>query len=398
MLKPVGALAALSDSSGLTKWQLNRLVPKLEMHHMAYAQSSERVLGLMHNPNIPVQLRKGIEAVHTHLADGIPPVGEKLSAALGSVKSASKLAKQHGYHGIASDLSAFNGHLKQTAKLNHKVHAWGNLKETITAPHSLKEMQLAHGVGNALWGAASLTSAYVTGKDIQSDIEALRNLVADVTHRKAKDISFDQLMFETLPEPASSARWHLVKTAGPRAMIESASVLFNLNMALRGGSFLLTMIPQVIGQGIGMLTGGGMLDSYKAMKANEQFHHPNPPELYAKLLGSSSKELQERGGETSRFAQALGKTYAERGYTVAQTLEAVANGQVLKDIEAMQSDSHTQSKSAPEKAEFSHAAAVRKQPAPQALAQAKEPGGAFAQRLHTDRQQSKSLPASAQMT
>ncbi len=361
VLTPFAAAAQnFCDTLGITQRRLSSLHVKASLHGAATNHSFMQVSAFAGAQNLHPELRSALKTVSAHAIEGVNGLPGDFKKFTTDSGNAAALAKRLGRKDIAA---VVNAHEKNTARLlktQGKINHWSDLKNSIRDPRAIHTAPVAHSVGNMMWGAASITSAYVSAHDISKDVETLRELIADSTHQKVEDVTFGQMLFNELPEPANGARNSLLKNAGPRAVLEAVGLLLNMNMMLRGGGFLITMLPQVLGWGVSAVADTGLIDAYKKMKINEKKQIANTPDKYAKLLGAASKELAERGGENSDFAQALALKYAEKKLTATEVIQKVVDGEVSRDVEALQNE-HAHKKEESEKQDFSHAANVRKQ-------------------------------------
>ncbi len=307
-----------------------------------------------HAASAPGQLGNALGQLHASLhAGGVATDGAMTKETLELLPKVEQLALKEGHKAVAQELKQLPKLANKLNVAHTKAQAWANMPEAMRkgAAEWGKKNDFHGGLDKTLWGISSATSTYMTVHDLSSDLKALKYMVADMTGQKADDIGFGQLMLGKLPEPAAAVRAHLIKTGGPRALAEAANLAFNVNHILgRGAAWM--MLPMIgLSVGIGFLGGNEVLDIYKVMKKNEAARQPNTPEMYAQLVGETSKELKERGGAESKFASAVGALYAEKQYTVAQVLQAVNSGQLLKDIEQIKKSAEAAPTKHEEKAE-----------------------------------------------
>lgn len=203
----------------------------------------------------------------------------------------------------------------------------------------IKQTSVAHVAANSAFIAGGVASAYLTAKDINSDIRAYADMVSDLTGKPVKQLGMFDMFVGDAPYAAKLARNSLLLNAGPRTIADAANMVLNLKMLKN--SFSVPLIATAIGlplasQGIGMLTGGNVLDAYKEMRANEVKGERNGADAYAKLLGLASEDLAKVGGETSQFTKALAEVYATQNVSTRDVLRAITTGKVMQDVKALQ--------------------------------------------------------------
>lgn len=218
-----------------------------------------------------------------------------------------------------------------------KSNDWHGLATgTHNTLEGVRNSTVQQGISGGLLSVASVASVIGTTAETVSDVRIFRQLVADMTGKEEQDVNSGEALFSTLPYAAEKARGALLSSAAPRVVLEGINTVFNIKMMSgRHVGMLTFLLPMAASQAIGLFTQGNILDVYKEMKKNEEAGQENLPDQYAALIGVSHKELSQRGGASSNFAQELGRIYAERHATVRETLQAVANGQIdleIKDI------------------------------------------------------------------
>ncbi len=252
-------------------------------------------------------------------------IGEVEKHAKGALKPLLKGVGKHAGNAVSAGVSAEG--------LFNMAHGVSDAKAAIG------KTSVSHVTANMAFIAGGAASAYLTAKDINSDMRAYAELLSDLTGKPAKQFGAYDMFIGDTPYAAKIARNSLLLNAGPRAVAEAANTVLNLKMLKGGFSMPLMLSAMVIpmaSQGIGMLTGGNVLDAYKEMRANEEKGEHNKPEDYAKLLGMASEELSKQGGENSQFTKALAEVYASQNVSVRQVMRAITTGKVMQDVRVLQ--------------------------------------------------------------
>jgi hypothetical protein len=332
------AAAAFNKRTGLFSNFANKAATK-QVFHTEKANTLAASIS-----NIPQDLASAVKGL----------LGVQHGDAQGLVEAGTEVSKLLDTHSAVLG-KADSKTVKQIIKHNEKAHVfaqksmdWGALA---TGEHhtleAVRNASLKDGVSGGLLSVASVASTVATTMDTVSDVKAFRQLVADLTGKKVDEVNSGDALFAELPYGGQVARRALLSNAGPRGVLEAINTVFNIKM-IKGShmSMLMFALPAVLSQAVGMLTSGNVLDVYKEMKKNEAAGQMNLPDQYAQLIGLTHKELHQRGGGSSSFAQEIGRIYADRHASVRETLQAVVSGQVDRELHDIQQHNVQSEKSA----------------------------------------------------
>lgn len=276
-----------------------------------------------------------------------PHVHSDISTAMSNMLAAahsgdSHLVEQHsaslrefmGLHGVSNGIAADIN--KAINFANKQLGALGNAegwKELATGNHNTKlkasQTSLQNGLAQSLFAVGSTAETISMVRSTKSDLDAFRNLIADIKGVDVQDVTSGDVLFGDLPHVGNLARRAFLTTAAPRTVLEVINQTFNVRMIMgKHPNLLLMFAPMLASSGLDKLTAGNILDVYKDMKQQEARGDEIDTDEYAKLIGLAHKGLHSRGGDTSRFAKEIGRIYAAKHVSIRQTLADAQNGTI----------------------------------------------------------------------
>lgn len=201
-----------------------------------------------------------------------------------------------------------------------------------------------HNITQGAFVVNSAAGIYGVARDSAHQLEALKQMDAELTGRDPKDISTSEVMFGSVPPAVASARKTLLATEAAHGISHAVSLVANYKM-LRGtagkflshglGNMATFFLPDMIARAVDGYTGPSMLPQYKGMsdafKAGEQLS----PQAYGQLLMLASDELKSRGSVGEQFAMKLGEQYASEHKSPAQVMNEIHDGGMKKRIAAI---------------------------------------------------------------
>lgn len=200
-------------------------------------------------------------------------------------------------------------------------------------------------LGNASLTDVALKGAFVAGavyqgtstaRGVAQQVHDLKQMYCDLTGENK--ISTRKILFgRNVPPVIKEARGHILKTFGPRALINIANL--GTTYAFMNGGGKKAMVASLGLMGVSQFQGMKeqnyqLLPMYGALNQMETI----APEQYAMFISAASKDAMRAGGPASALVQALALDYAQEGARPAVIMNEIANGQfdarVNKVVEA----------------------------------------------------------------
>jgi hypothetical protein len=205
-------------------------------------------------------------------------------------------------------------------------------------PKEIGSSSLMHNTFNGVMIAGSAASLYHVARDFSGQCDAGRQMIADRTGRKLEDVSMMEFLTSgNLSKSETNARNLLLSTAGIHALVETAT----LGMVVKTASMnklpgmmgmMAWIVPDMIRQVSEGLLGNSILPIYKSMSDAQKAGQQIPAEAYAEFILAANEQLRNRGITGKRFAEELGKNYAENNAPMHTVLADIDSGKMLQDV------------------------------------------------------------------
>jgi hypothetical protein len=222
----------------------------------------------------------------------------------------------------------------KTIKSNNNASIWRNLGQMFKAvPAAISSSKVLPGAANVALIVLAVASLGKVVTNFFKNVAGLKTMSKDITGKEASTM---EILTGKAPAPIKEARSKLIKSSIVSGITDTASLGLVTAMAVKGNvGFLSFMAPQAVSMGVNSMIGESSLPLYTELSQAHASGQKISGEAYAALIGAVSPEIKARGGADSKFAQELGKIYAEENASPAQVMRRIVSGEMLKDVNAL---------------------------------------------------------------
>ncbi|MDX2113684.1 MAG: hypothetical protein SFW63_08150 [Alphaproteobacteria bacterium] len=383
--KPLGlASEKVADAAGWVGERVpysirNRFISSAEGGAQKHFSAASRHAEGLNLGAIPEAQRGAIAELHAHLLTkpnmrdaanvavkgaATKPLAETVAGAEAAISSLKGSAVPKDVLKNAERMVTSAG--KMSDKLSH-ASGWSNPGAAVrSVPGKIASTNAMHGLMNGAFVAQSVVSMAGDARSAGTQMKMLKEMYADMAGVDVNKVSNSRVLLGSVPEPVARARKALAAQYLLKGAADTTNIIINTKQAINHKfSFAKIMLGFLAAEGISHVADGMVADhtaeayvafkqAYLASKASGQ---PLGAEQYAEFIGMVSPELAKRGGGHSRFAQEVGKEYAEAGVSPTDIMKEVASGKLMARVHnAMDAAEKAKAAQAPE---VSHAAQVR---------------------------------------
>lgn len=325
----------LAGWTGISRRRAEKHLGKAAVAH-SRAQSVVGQMNMAHLDHLPESFREPVQQMHD-LAKGAATHGAIDKDAFQRVHSLMEEAKLGGVKlntegkALLKQAHSLKEHLGNAVHHDMKSTGWRNVKESVrNAPATFAKSSAMHTVVNGAFAASSMLSMVKDTMSFSHSVETLKQMYADMTGTKAKDVSTMRILLGSVPPPIADVRGKLMKNFVVKQGVDIANV--GLMLATRMG------FAKVMASQMGVMAVSGVADSlldtsvipmYKAFTDAQKKGMPISAGDYAAFIGTASRDLKARGGADSEFARALGEQYAAEKTSAAQMLNEITDGKMM---------------------------------------------------------------------
>lgn len=196
-------------------------------------------------------------------------------------------------------------------------------KAMSSLPSTLATTSTATSLVNGAFIAGSAVQMAGAGVGFFSGITELKRLTSEMTGENASTF---KVLFGNVPEVVKAERGTLLKNLFVSEAVGGLSLGFFVKQAVRVISMPVMLAFTAVQMGAGMVTGGGSLSTYSALRKAHESGMPLGASDYTALIGVASPEIVKRGGAESAFAVALGEQYAKEQTSPAMVMQEIEQG------------------------------------------------------------------------
>jgi hypothetical protein len=261
----------------------------------------------------------------------------KVNETLGTLTvEAGKLATDAKIPAAAQKMIATAG---EVAKHGEKAVHYKDVAAGIRKmPGEVGKMAAGHTVTNAAFVGVATLGMFNVARNFKQQLNALRQMQADITGQDVSNVSSYSVLMGNASKPVADARWQLLKQFGFQSALQAVSILFSVKWLKgnMGGRAMMTQVAvEMVSAPVAEMLSSSVLPTYQGFRDALAKGQAVPVEYYAEFLGVASPELQLRGGASSGFTKELAKEYAAEKASPGQIMKDIADGTLLKRVDAI---------------------------------------------------------------
>ena len=268
-----------------------------------------------------------------------------MAAALKNAEAAATTMAKKGGGVDKATLKAVNRFLGATEKTTNALNnakGWGNIAGAIrSVPGKLAKAPIAHTMMNGAFVAGSAVSMAGDALSAKTQLHMLKEMCADMMGKNIDNISTAKVLFGSVPEPVRKARGALVKQLLMKEGADAVNVVINTKQALNAKfSMAKAMVgflgAEAVSSAADRLVADHTAEAYVGFKQAQLAAKASGQQLtgeqYTQFVGMVSPDLERRGGARSRFAQEIGKQYAQEQKSAAEIMREIESGKLLARV------------------------------------------------------------------